>query len=197
MNLKDLGVIIIEDFISVEEETLLETLVDLYPGKDRDTKSKPNRMIRFGEFKMTEGLIDDPKGKSQGYGGTRRSYGLMNDGFDSATVNIPPILKTLSDRLKAFKVQSVDTNVFVINRYLPGTRISRHIDHDDNGPVIPVIGFKSDSDMILSLDNERLVIPFPRRSLVALTGESRYTWFHETLPTNQLRYSLVFRNLQK
>jgi alkylated DNA repair dioxygenase AlkB len=187
---------IIADFISPTEEQQLLDLITLYPGKDRKRKSGPSRMIRFGQVKLTDGLIDDKDAAAHGYKGRRRSYAAMNDGYDVAVKEVPELLASIAERVVAAGLLDKVPPIFVINKYPPGYKISRHIDHVDNGPTIPVLGINSDATMMFTKIKERVHhIQFNRRSLVTISGKLRYEWMHEILPCKDLRYSLVFRNL--
>lgn len=196
MNPTDLGIIIIENYINEAEERELLSLVDLYPGNNRTSPNQPSRMIRFGDFTFTETLKNDTKAAEHGYKGPRRSYGTMNDGIDVAVKDVPTIMTTLGERLVKDKFLEFTPPIYIINKYNPGVGIGRHIDHFDNGPVIPVIGFNSNATMNFTLGKKLLKFNFPRRALFVISGPSRYEWFHSISPVKELRYSLVFRRLQ-
>jgi alkylated DNA repair protein alkB family protein 8 len=80
-----------------------------------------------------------------------------------------------------------------INTYKPGSYIGPHIDKPDCGEVITILSVASDATMIMSKDVS-VEISLGRRSLIQLSGESRYDWKHEILPVEHCRYSLVFRD---
>lgn len=197
MKPEELGITIIENYITEDEERELLSLVDLYPGNDRTSPNQPSRMIRFGEFTFTDTLKNDTDAAKHGYRGPRRSYGQMNDGIDVSVKEVPAIMNTLGERLVKDGYLEFVPPVYVINKYNPGIGIGKHIDHFDNGPVIPVIGFNSDAVMNISLGKKLYKFKFPRRALFVISGPSRYEWFHSVSPVKELRYSLVFRRLQK
>ena len=110
-----------------------------------------------------------------------------------------------------------------VNQYLPGQGIAPHIDTESCiGPIIPVINLGSGITMILEKrrsnndsDNNndssttnriKKHVWLPRRSLLILSGESRYLYSHGiaprvndkvsgTLIPRQIRLSLTFRQV--
>ena len=121
----------------------------------------------------------------------------MNNGIDVAVPEVPTLLQQIGQRLVEVGVQDSPPSVYVLNKYPVGYKISRHVDHKDNGPVIPVCGIASACEMILThrRTGKKYSIDFQPRSLVVLTKESRYDYFHEILPVKALRWALVFRNI--
>ena len=104
-----------------------------------------------------------------------------------------------------------------VNQYLPGQGIAPHIDTESCiGPIIPVINLGSGITMAFekrkSNDNDDIGprvknhVWLPRRSLLILSGESRYCYSHGIAPRNtdkvngtliprQIRISLTFRQV--
>ena len=110
-----------------------------------------------------------------------------------------------------------------VNQYLPGQGIAPHIDTESCiGPIIPVINLGSGITMLLEKrkhnnndDNDNTSstttrikkhVWLPRRSLLILSGESRYLYTHGiaprvndkvkgTLIPRQIRLSLTFRQV--
>jgi alkylated DNA repair protein alkB family protein 8 len=104
-----------------------------------------------------------------------------------------------------------------VNQYLPGQGIAPHIDTESCiGPIIPVINLASGITMLMEKrksnnndDTDHRVkkhIWLPRRSLLILSGESRYLYSHGIAPRNtdkvngtliprQIRISLTFRQV--
>lgn len=188
------------DFITVDEENALISLERTYSGTYRTKQTQPGRMIRFGDFTPTHDLIVDSRAIRDGYKGARRSYSQMNDGIDISvsTENEPSIIKTLKERLFNNTGINLYPNVAVLNVYRPGQRIGPHIDHVDNGPIIPIINLQSDSKLIFTKHGEpTMEVVMYRRSLLLMSGEYRYEWKHETPAIDTPRMSLVFRCLPK
>lgn len=80
-----------------------------------------------------------------------------------------------------------------VNRYRPGGFITAHIDKENGGEIITILSLGSDVIMVFKKGDHTEMIGVPARSLLQLSGEARWEWTHETLPTEELRYSIVFR----
>lgn len=190
------GISLIKNFISISEEKELLSIVSI-PGTDSAKAVGPSRMFRFGELIKTEGIENDTLAKAHGYSAGRRSYGTMNDGTDVSMTEIPEVVQALGERLVCHGILDKCPPIYVFNKYLKGGSIGKHIDHLDNGPVIPVLGLKSGATMKLTKGKETVYINFPERALLTLTDAARYEWYHEIMPCKSERYALVFRNLPK
>ena len=97
----------------------------------------------------------------------------------------------------------------IINEYLPGQGISAHIDH----PMLfhdPIVSLSLGSPCVMMFSKEDLKIPvlLPQRSLVILSGDSRWKWKH-CIPARKFdefagrkivrnrRVSVTFRSVKK
>lgn len=191
------GCYIIENFLSKIEEEKISNLDILYPGNCRTSPNQPARMLRFGDLKLTEGLKNDKDAKDHGYKSGRRSYGAMNDGIDVSvpSKDEPLIIKLMKMRLWNMNIVNKYPELCVLNIYNENQRIGRHIDHLDNGPIIPIIGLDSDSQLIFTnkTKTDSIVFELPRRALFVMKGELRNDYFHETPSIKYKRKSLVFR----
>lgn len=101
----------------------------------------------------------------------------------------------------------------IVNEYLRKENISPHIDQpEDFGPVVVSISLLEDTNFIFDLPNtkEKYNIFVPKRSVLAMTGDSRYKWRHSipsrvtyvdssgtkhTKSTNYRRISLTYRTV--
>ena len=88
-----------------------------------------------------------------------------------------------------------------INYYAPGAGLPAHIDAEGYGPIVSVLSLGNPAILRLwrPRDNEDehmawVDVPMEPRSLVQLTGPSRYEWRHSVPIVKQTRYSIVFRN---
>lgn len=93
-----------------------------------------------------------------------------------------------------------------VNEYQPGRGILPHYDSAKFGPVISVLSLGSHATMeFISDDCDQWAVLVPRRTLVVMRGDSRYTWKHgipaqthdvdpsgKSLPRTT-RYSIVYR----
>jgi alkylated DNA repair dioxygenase AlkB len=67
----------------------------------------------------------------------------------------------------------------IVNEYRPGQGISAHTDCVPCfGPEVAAISLGSGCPMEFSHDGARIDVPLAPRSLVVMTGPSRYTWKH-------------------
>lgn len=92
----------------------------------------------------------------------------------------------------------------IVNEYEPGQGISKHTDAGIFDEPIASLSLGSSCVMIFRKKEEIKEVLLPRRSLVVMSGESRWSWTHEipqrksdTLKGNKLkrtrRISLTFR----
>lgn len=154
------GLIILEDFVSVEEEDLLISSLQW----KWDSKLKHREVKHYGyEFK----------------------YGINDvDADDPLPESIPNSCDgILQKALKTGYVQHLPDQL-TVNKYHPGQGIPPHVDTP---------GAFEDGIMSLSLlsqvvmefthpDGRHLSVLLPRRSLLIMTGESRYVWSHGITP---------------
>jgi len=68
----------------------------------------------------------------------------------------------------------------IVNRYLSGQGIGRHIDHPAYGPYIACFTFGSAATMLFTHpDGRRVDVPVAPGSLYVMTGDARSVWSHE------------------
>jgi alkylated DNA repair protein alkB family protein 8 len=141
--------------------------------------------------------------------GFQFKYSELNVG-DSAVTDFPPIVKDMilsHDELKRF-----DFNQLTINEYVSGIGIASHCDtHSAFTDTIAVVSLLNPIVMdFVSHDNAKKVsVIIPPRSLMLMSGESRYGWRHAiasrktdlsldgTPAARERRVSLTFRRIQK
>jgi len=134
------------------------------------------------------------KGITSGGGLYQSRYGSSVYSKKLVSDTIPEHLKILCDRLWLTHQLPHSPKHVTVNTYTAGSVIKPHIDKISCGKVITILSLASDATMMLTKDDLREELLLPRRSLLQLTGDARYNWFHEILPVNQLRYSIVFRD---
>lgn len=97
----------------------------------------------------------------------------------------------------------------IVNEYFQSQGISAHIDNKNFGPTIIGLSIGADAVMTFKRNSERFDCFLPRRSVVLMSGESRYSWTHEissnksytvngqkiVKPEDYRRISLTFREL--
>ena len=105
-----------------------------------------------------------------------------------------------------------------VNRYLPGSAITPHIDSHAFDDTIYILSLLGECDMLLrpppstrrydgypydlpwqceQFDSSDVTVMIPRRSLITMTGEIRKTWMHGTEGSAHPRFSIVYRRLSR
>jgi alkylated DNA repair dioxygenase AlkB len=159
------GLKFVEDFITREEEELIVSKLPVSPKKSR--KSGRSSIWRYGA----------------------KVYGNK-----VVSANLPEYLNFLLDRLVEHKYLKSRPDHITINEYQKGDSISAHIDNEQSGPIISIVSLLSDANMVLTKTPDKTNILIPSKSLLQLSGESRWDWKHAILPVPNLRYSIVFRD---
>jgi alkylated DNA repair dioxygenase AlkB len=160
-----LGLKVIPDFISVEEES--EILSKLNPHKSTDRKER-NSIERYG------------------------SNLPYNSSMVSSS--IPDFLDKISMKIVEAGILNAKPDSVTINEYLIGQKIGPHIDSSTSGPIITILSLCSPATMKFSRKKESFEIHFPARAIVQMRGEIRELWQHSIAPVEEVRYSLVFRH---
>jgi len=167
---KEIGLIYIPDFISLEESFKLIDYIENQPWS-----SELNRRVQ--------------------HYGYRYSYKSRNLDFSSHVLEIEQpfvgLLDILTYELSELGLKTRPNQV-IVNEYEIGQGITWHIDSeksfDDNIFIISLL-----SDCIIKLEHqktkEQLEVFIKRNSLLCLTKESRYDWRH-TIPSTK---SFVFK----
>lgn len=166
MDPKEIGLNLVLDFISAEEEG---TILDKLDPPKKTTKSKllRNSIKRYGSSLPYE--------------------------TDMVSDMVPDYLDSISQKMFDEGYVDIKPNSVSINEYLKGNSIAPHIDSKTSGEIISVLSLLSDAKMVFTKDNEQFSIDLPRRSLVQIRGEIRYLWKHSVPPVKDNRYSIVFR----
>jgi len=166
MGYEHLGLVVIPDFISEEEEA--EILKNIAPSEKVKKGSGRNSIKRFGSNVPYKGNI--------------------------VSTQVPDFLSKIAEKIHTQGFLNIIPDSVTINEYLKGQSISAHIDSAGSGPIITILGLASAATMKFELRNQNsFQIEFPPRCLVQLKGEIRTTWKHSILPVKDTRYSIVFR----
>ncbi|XP_034477266.1 alkylated DNA repair protein alkB homolog 8 [Drosophila innubila] len=191
------GLILLPDFVSVEEEASLLQAV----GED-------DKRIPHTEDKLKHRHV-----KHYGY---EFLYGSNNvDPSQPLEQPIPAACDLLWQRLGNSDVpQMLPPDQLTVNGYEPGQGIPPHVD-THSAFVDPILSLSLQSDVVMDFrrNNELVHVLLPRRSLLIMSGESRYDWTHGIKPkhidvvstssgglTTQARSkrtSLTFRRLRR
>lgn len=118
---------------------------------------------------------------------------------------LPKWLQMIAEKLHRDKVMFRVADQVIVNEYEPGQGIGRHVDcvpcFDDS-----IASISLGSTCVMEFQNvktkEKNPLFLAQRSVVAISGEARYDWFHsipKRLSDNgiarQRRVSLTFRNV--
>ncbi|KAF6215011.1 hypothetical protein GE061_009759 [Apolygus lucorum] len=153
------GCRIIENFINEEEEIqLFESVKDSL--LDGGGELKQRKVAHFGyEFLYGKNNIDKDKPLSRGLPQECNMVKdrLLENGYD---------LKWMPDQL-------------TVNQYFPGQGIPPHVDtHSAFEDPILSLSLLSDYVMEFRRETQHWCVCLPRRSLLVMSGESRYAWTH-------------------
>jgi alkylated DNA repair dioxygenase AlkB len=167
---QQLGLSIIDDFISIEEESSILNIID--DKKDRVAKQKERNSIK--------------------------RYG-SNVPYPANIVSktIPDYLENINLKIFESGLIKQKPDSISINEYLKGQEIKPHIDSMTSGEVIIVLSLLSNAIMKFNKKNEFFLVELKARSLVVMRNEIRYKWMHSIFPVENKRYSIVFRCSQK
>ncbi|XP_055700460.1 alkylated DNA repair protein alkB homolog 8 [Phlebotomus papatasi] len=165
-SISPLGLIVIRDFISEEEEEILQNCVNWSEGENSGKELKHRQVKHFGyEFRYGTNDVDSDKP-------------LME--------KIPEECQILWQRMQE-KHPDIDWPIpdqLTVNKYSPGQGIPPHCDTHSafSGPIVSL---SLGSDVVMdfrSASGENSSVFLPRRSLLLMTGESRYNWTHGITP---------------
>ncbi|KAH1006040.1 hypothetical protein HUJ04_006921 [Dendroctonus ponderosae] len=157
------GLIIINDFISTAEE---ESLLKLCSFRDQLCGIMKNRLVEhFGfEFRYDINNVDKDKPLS---------------------CNVPCETNFLWARLQQTHPEfgQFQPDQLTVNCYSPGQGIPHHVD-THSAFESPIMCLSLASTIVMEFKNEGLHICslLPRRSLLIMSGESRYNWTHGIVP---------------
>lgn len=170
IDLTALGLVIVNDFITPQEEQDLLKHISHVSTKQPPPTSRRrgrNRIQRFGS--------------SAPY----KSHMVSN--------TIPSYFNITLDRLVEQKLVASRPESITVNEYCAGQVIEPHIDSKSSGEVITVLSVLSEATMVFAKDNVKERVLLQPRSLVQMKGDLRNLWLHSIEPVQALRYSIVFR----
>jgi alkylated DNA repair dioxygenase AlkB len=165
-----LGLSIIDDFISEEQESFILDIID--DKKEHVSKRKDRNSIKR-------------------YGSDRPYRANM------VSQTIPDYLDDIGLKIFESGLLKQKPDSISINEYLVGQEIRPHIDSPSSGDVIIVLSLLSDAQMKFNYKNESFVVELKSKSLIVMNNEIRYKWMHSILPVKSKRYSIVFRCSKK
>ncbi len=170
------GLVIVENLITPEEEYALMNAVDCEPWNT--TLSR--------------------RTQHYGYVYNYKSKVVLK------TKPIPDYCDFLIERLLSNGILTLKPDQMIINEYEPGQGISPHVDDVRSfADGIVSISLGSNVTMDFTSNNNKVEVPLPRRSVVALFGQARYEWKHgiaarkfDNGEKRSRRISLTFRKMK-
>lgn len=163
------GLTYLDDFLTVEEEKQLLEKINSFEWS--------NKLSR----------------KTQHYG---YLYDYSNPKKEKTTP-IPDCFDSIINKLNT--IYNIHPDQLIINEYKPGQFISPHIDNiqlfEDN---IASISLGSECTIQFINQNDIYKIVAERRSIIILSGDSRYNYTHEIIKNSNsgIRVSLTFRKMK-
>ncbi|KAK0162923.1 hypothetical protein PV327_006651 [Microctonus hyperodae] len=156
------GLELIEEFITIEEESRLLNSINWDNNCDVSSELKHRNVKHFGyEFRYDINTVDP----------------------DQPIAPIPDDYKFLLDLFQKNNCGNHNYDQLTINRYLPGQGIPPHIDtHSAFEDSILSLSIGSECVMDFRKDNKKVSLHLPARSLLIMSGESRYSWTHGICP---------------
>lgn len=128
---------------------------------------------------------------------------------ETPAAEFPPILEEL--RVRLTKLPGIGyLDQLTVNEYTPGVGLSPHVDtHSPFGDAILSLSVAGSAVMAFRKEGQRRAIFLPPRSLLLLTGESRFGWEHSIphrksdpledgsiVPRSNRRISFTFRRVR-
>ena len=142
-----------------------------------------------------------------GYSYNYRTSNVFNkcDDIPDSLIPIRDLLENIC-RIKKLIPDNYTFNQCIVNRYMPGQSIGKHIDTTNYGSVIGCYTANSGCYMIFTRNEETVKIYVKPNSLYIMSGEARYKWYHQMLNVKtdtvrgkkidrKTRISLTFRNV--
>lgn len=165
------GLVVLENFITEDEESLLmKNIVSSSYGYDKTMKHRSVKHFGY-EFRYDTNNVDKNS---------------------PLPVGIPEELNFFRSRLEEKNITQWIPNQLTVNSYLPGQGIPPHVD-THSAFEDPIISLSLSSDVVMEFQKcdktMKASVFLPRRSLLIMSGESRYYWTHGITP----RKSDVYR----
>ncbi|XP_043928540.1 alkylated DNA repair protein alkB homolog 8 [Protopterus annectens] len=161
------GLIVVEDFVSPNCEEKLLSSIDWDFGTDNESaqKSLKHRKVKhYGyEFRYDNNNIDKDKPLPGG---------------------LPEVCSEVLNKCLEYGYIRLKPDQLTINQYEPGQGIPPHIDtHSafEDGIISLSLGSQTVMDF-KHPDGRCVAVMLPRRSLLVMTGESRFLWSHGITP---------------
>ena len=113
--------------------------------------------------------------------GARYDYELSQVSEIGSAPPIPPVLKSIGERLFLENFFDRSPEQVIVNEYLSGQGIASHVDRKSFGPAVATISLLESWPMTFRKINgtKKLEVLLEAKSLAIMTMESRNEWAHE------------------
>eukprot|EP01127_Copromyxa_protea_P019330 TRINITY_DN623_c0_g1_i1.p1 TRINITY_DN623_c0_g1~~TRINITY_DN623_c0_g1_i1.p1 ORF type:complete len:587 (-),score=140.48 TRINITY_DN623_c0_g1_i1:24-1784(-) len=151
------GLHLVEDFITPEEETELINFVESCEGEWEVLNRRTVKHWGY-TFDYVKNTVDR----------------------ESKNDNFPPLFRQVREKMKSLDFLPFEPDQITVNVYEPGAGIPQHVEtHSafEDG----LVSLSLASQVVMELkhpDGTVASVPLPRRSILVLTGESRFLWSH-------------------
>jgi len=112
--------------------------------------------------------------------GTRYDYKSAALDRQGSAPMIPPVISLFCKRLVSVGLFEVEPDQVIVNEYLTGQGIAKHIDKSSFGAQVATISLCESWPMVFNGPNgETISKVLECRSLAVMTGDARYKWTHQ------------------
>uniref|UniRef100_A0A8C5PZK3 tRNA (carboxymethyluridine(34)-5-O)-methyltransferase n=1 Tax=Leptobrachium leishanense TaxID=445787 RepID=A0A8C5PZK3_9ANUR len=158
------GLVIVEEFVTPDEELAMLEGIDWDSDRASQKSLKHRRVKHYGyEFRYDNNNVD----KDQPLPG-----------------GLPDICTSVLERCLQEKLIRHKPDQLTVNQYEPGQGIPPHID-THSAFEDEIISISLGSEIVMEFkhpDGKSVPVMLPRRSLLVMSGESRYLWTHGITP---------------
>ena len=171
-----LGLHVYQDFISDDDHnSLIEEIrneLELSKSRGHTRYSNRNRVLRYGHSSICH-----------------------NNHCGSI---FPQMINKISEKLVSDKILKSKPEAININEYLIGDFIFPHTDRPQSGPIVTILSANSKATMLfenIKNPKDKFEITMSPKSLLQMRDIIRWEWNHSIYPVEEIRYSIVFRNI--
>lgn len=163
------GLTYIDDFISEEESKLLLGVIDSHPWQT----SLKRRVQQYGPV-----------------------YDYTTKSLKEKYFPIPEFIKSTISKIDELNLFQTQPNQIIINEYLSGQGIAKHIDSAYFGSTVASLSLCSSTIMLLGqYGGEEFNQELKTNSIIVLAGEARTKWYHSIPTVSERRVSVTFRTV--
>jgi alkylated DNA repair dioxygenase AlkB len=171
-NYEELGLYLYPDYISdIEHSHIIEEIQSELIKSDQPKYIDRNKILRYGNQEI-----------------------CLNHYQNSC---FPKNIEAISYKLIKDQIIREKPDAININEYLKGDFIEPHIDSVHHGKIVTILSVNSSATMLLTNGKNKFEIELLPKMLMQMKGLIRWHWHHSIYPVNEVRYSIVFRNINE